>query len=148
MKLLIINFLSLPSQRKLANMFILSELKNKTLSSISFTKGDFNEIVLKQKGGNEFIIGRHPKLKDAVKVSISRIDGNIADVLDSPILEAYYYYDYKDVFYDIGEEANYFSLITFVFKSSFGETRFIWIATSDETILETHSLLTLGNKKR
>jgi hypothetical protein len=123
-------------------MFILSELKNKTFSSISFKK---EEIVMEEKGGKGFIIRRHPKLKDTVKVSLSRVDGNIADILDAPILEAFYYYDYKDVFYDIGgEEANYFALVTFVFKSFFGEVRFIWIATSDEIILETHSLLSLG----
>lgn len=128
-------------------MFILSELKNKTLSSISFKKGEVNEIVMEQKGGKEFVIRRNPKLKDTVKVSLSRVDGGIVDVLDVPILEAYYYYDYKDVFYDIGEEVNYFALVTFVFKSFFGEVRFIWIATSDEIILEDHSLLSLGIKK-
>ncbi len=125
-------------------MFILSELKNKTISSLSFKKGEVHEISIEQKEGKEFIIRRNPKLKDNIKVSLSRIDGNIADVLDAPILEAFYYYDYKDVFYDIGEDVNYFALVTFVIKSFFGEVRFIWIATSDEVILETHSLLSLG----
>lgn len=127
-------------------MFILSELKNKTISSISFNK---EEIVMKEKNGTEFIIKKNKKLKEEIKVSISRVDGNIIDILgDTPILEAYYYYDYKDIFYDIGEDANYFALVTFVLKTYLDEVRFIWIATSNEVILEeTHSLLSFLVKK-